>query len=253
MSSCPTWLVENVTSTTVELDFTSSGQGRRSATVVEAAGVRLFNAIELIEVESEATQVQLCESCGFPGCSPGGWVSMRRVGDRGGWVPAWNKMEDDARARTEYGPPAFFRSRGAPLFDPACWERLRALHENLPVVGELPRIRSRELVRLCQWSAPGQVLGEYPWAPHLRRDLVIAVTNGDLTTEADRIDRWVRDHYRADRPMDVLPEQMAMSPLELWLDLPGTPSWSCFARVEDDLCFRIGAIGLVREGTGLRG
>jgi hypothetical protein len=54
------WSVEDIEAIPVELDFSSSGQGRRSATAIETAGVRLFNAIELVDVEPTATQVEVC-------------------------------------------------------------------------------------------------------------------------------------------------------------------------------------------------
>ena len=71
------WSVEaiDIESSAVELDFSSSGQGRRAATAV-GGGIRLFNAIELVDVEPSATQVEVCECCGLPHCSPGGWVAF---------------------------------------------------------------------------------------------------------------------------------------------------------------------------------
>jgi hypothetical protein len=36
--------------------------------------------------------------------------------------------------------------------------------------------------------------------------------------------------------MDVAPEQMAVRPIELWLDLPGTPGWKGLAHVEEQVC-----------------
>jgi hypothetical protein len=53
------WSVEDIEASAVELDFSSSGQGRRAATVVRAAGSRLFNSIELVDVEPSATQVEV--------------------------------------------------------------------------------------------------------------------------------------------------------------------------------------------------
>jgi hypothetical protein len=53
------WSVEDIEASAVELDFSSSGQGRRAATVVSAAGSRLFNSIELVDVEPSATQVEV--------------------------------------------------------------------------------------------------------------------------------------------------------------------------------------------------
>ena len=95
------WSVEVIATVPVELDFSSSGQGRRSATAIEAAGVRLFNAIELVDVESAATQVEVWECCGVSHCSPGGWVAFRRIGDKVVWIPAWDEMAKGAWEESE--------------------------------------------------------------------------------------------------------------------------------------------------------
>ena len=120
------WSIDTIETVPVALDFSSSGQGRRAATAVVAAGVCLFNAIELVEVETVATQVEVCESCGIVRCSSGGWVAFRRIGDRVVWIPAWAKMEE---GELEYGPPPFLRSRGVPAFSPRCWERFARFME----------------------------------------------------------------------------------------------------------------------------
>jgi hypothetical protein len=70
------WSVRGIEPIVVDVDFSSSGQGRLSATAIEADGVRLINAVEFVDVDSSATQVEICESCGSSGCAPGdGWHS----------------------------------------------------------------------------------------------------------------------------------------------------------------------------------
>jgi hypothetical protein len=105
------WNVQDFDAVPVKLDFSSSGQGYCSATAIETAGVRLFNAIELIDVDAMATQVEVCESCGIPHCSSGGWVAFRRIGDCVAWIPAWDRMEENAWAETSTDLLTFWRSK----------------------------------------------------------------------------------------------------------------------------------------------
>lgn len=242
------WKVEHLEAVPIELDFSSSGQGRRSATAIETAGVRLVNAIELIDVGATATQVEVCESCGISHCSRGGWVAFRRIGDRVVWIPAWDRMETGAWEQSEYTPPSFMATKGVPVFGTATWERLRAFHGSLPACEDLPWLNSRETARLCQWSAPGRVLGEYPAAPRLRRDLLIAVTDGDVPAEASGVDICLHTHFGAVQQMALVPGDAEVKPIEFWLDLVGTPGWTSFGHVGRNICFLVdGRVALVRD------
>lgn len=231
------WIVDEFKCVPVELDFSSSGQDLRSATAIESRGVRLFNAIEWVEVDSAAAQVDVCECCGLPQCSPGGWVAFRRMGDRVAWIPAWDLMGSGTSEMLHYSPPSFMQARGAPVFPATVWQRLRALHASLPQLGDLPPITSCEIARLYQWGAPAHILGLPPAQPRLRRDLLVAVTDGDLEGEASAVDECLRAHFESDRPMCLISLSMAVRPIEFWTDLPDTPSWTRFAHIDKDVCF----------------
>jgi hypothetical protein len=231
------WRIEEIVAVPVELDFSSSGQGCRAATAVTATGDCLFNAIELVDVKPATTQVQVCNCCGIPNCATGNWVVFRRIGEDVVWLPAWNEMEKGEFEMSEYSPPLFLRSKGAPVFSAGCWERLRSLQSRLPVANELPQINSRETSRVCQWAAPGKVLGEFPAEPRMNRDLLVAVTNGDLAIEADLVDHCLRYHFENAQPMETVELPASVEPIEFWLDLPGTPGWKSFAHLPDQLCF----------------
>jgi hypothetical protein len=234
------WHVEAIEAIPVTLDFTSSGQGRRTATAITAAGLRLFNAIELVDVDAVATQVEVCEHCGYTQCSPGGWVAFRRMGDSVAWIPAWDRMEEGEWERNEYQPPDFVRARGAPLFRPAAWRQLQSIHRDIPPCGDLPMLNSREAARLCQWSAPGKVLGRYPEKPQLDRQALLAVTSGELADEANAVDMCLDAHFGCLQPMTVMPGDMAVEPIEFWLDLPGSPGWTSFGHADGRICLLFG-------------
>jgi hypothetical protein len=230
------WVVEAMECVPVELDSSMLGQCRHSITGITAGGIRLVNAIELVEFDSAATQVEICEECGIVHCSPGSWVVFRRIGESVVWLPAWAVMEKGEFEVREYRPPSYLTSKGAPIFGQTHWERLRTLNGTLPRLEEVSRITSREVARLCQLSAPGHFLGEFPSEPRVCRDVVLAVTEGDLRSELDAVDRSLDEHFRAVDPMDVNTIHAASRPIELWLDLPGIPHWKSLAHVDDRVC-----------------
>jgi hypothetical protein len=85
----------------------------------------------------------------------------------------------------------------------------------------------------------------------VRRDLVIAVTDGDLSAEIGAVDQSLQEHYEALDPMDLDVEKAEIRPIEFWLDLPGTPGWKSFAHLEDQVCFVLNeATALVRARAG---
>ena len=125
---------------------------------------------------------------------------------------------------------------------------LRSLHGGLPACGEIAQINSREAARLCQWSAPSGVLAEYPTEPRIRRELLIAVTEGDLATEASLVDECLKSYFGEECPMGLLPKPTTARPIEFWLDLPSTPGWKGFAHAQDEVCIIIDdSTALVRE------
>ena len=244
------WSVREIEPIVVDVDFSSSGQGRLPATAIDADGVRLVNALEFVDVDSSATQVEICDCCGSPHCAPGGWVAFRRIGARVIWIPAWHEMEKGSWELSEYGPPSFLNRRGAPVFNPEAWNHLRTICADLPPAVALPELNSREVARLWQCSAPGRVLGEFPSEPRLHRSSVIAVTEGDLAAEADAVDRCLSQSYAAQRRVEEVPSSIPARPIEFWLDLPGTPAWRRFAHVRDRVGFLLeGDVALLSEAV----
>ena len=72
------WKINSLEIKPAILDFSSSEQGKREVSRLLSDGIELINAIELVDWDSEDTQVLICEECGYVHCEPGGWVSFRR-------------------------------------------------------------------------------------------------------------------------------------------------------------------------------
>lgn len=66
------WTPREFKAKTKKMDFSSSGQGSVEVTAIYADDENLANAIELMDFEGDPIQFQVCEHCGFPGCSSGG-------------------------------------------------------------------------------------------------------------------------------------------------------------------------------------
>jgi hypothetical protein len=164
------------------------------------------------------------------------------------WIPAWNRIGDDAVETSEHRPPAYLRERGAPVFSREVWRQLQTLHRRLPAADDLQPIDSRETALLCQFSAPAGLLGRYPDEPRLRRDLLITVTDGELDTEADAVDECLRHCCRAAEPMKFAAVKESVVPIEFWLDLPSTPPWRALGRMREHV-----GLFVERKGVLVRG
>jgi len=85
--------------------------------------------------------------------------------------------------------------------------------------------------------------------PELRRELVLAVTDGDLEAEVTAANLALHEHFAADEPMRCLPISATVLPIEFWLDLYGCPVWKNVARAEEGMCFVLNeSCTLIREG-----
>jgi hypothetical protein len=219
------WNVDQIKAVHRELNMTSSERGHPSVTAIENTGTRLFNALEFFEFQKEACQVDICEECGIPHCQPGGWVSFRRLGDRVMWIPAVSLMKGEMG--NEFRPPEFLSSKGAPMFALTVWEEMRRLHKKLPRAADLLILNSREFVCLLQQSAPGRVLGKFPERALLRRELIAAAKNGDETKQADQVDASLKEWSSREMPLSIVADSSKSIPITLWLNLPGTPEWTC--------------------------
>jgi hypothetical protein len=226
------WCIDTLEAVPVELDFSSSGQGRRSARALHANGVCLVNALDLVEFDTPATQVHVCSSCGYSQCEPGNWVALRRAGQFVMWIPAFAQLGAGEWERQEYSPPHFIAMRGAPFFTLSAWQQLQGLQDGVPEASELPPLNGQEVVRVIQWSAPGRVLDAYPAVPRLQREAIVAVTDGDIDGEVHAVDQALTRYFESATPITITSRASVSSRIEFWLDLPGVPRWNAFARSE---------------------
>lgn len=68
-------------------NFSSSEQPSPFWTKLICGGEQLANGLEDVDwFDEPAVQVELCESCGFGGCSSGGYVHVSRIGRHVLWT-----------------------------------------------------------------------------------------------------------------------------------------------------------------------
>jgi hypothetical protein len=80
--------------------------------------------------------------------------------------------------------------------------------------------------------------------------MVLAVTDGDLSTEADLVDECLEAHCAVARPMEIVLPEVSVTPIEFWIDVPGLPGWKSFARMRDQVCILIDGMLAVEPAGG---
>ena len=205
------WSVEaeDIEVSAVELDFSSSDQGRRSATAVSAAEHVFSTRLNLWSSNPRRRRSKFATSAVAPtahrvvGWQSGASARVWFGSQRGiGWKLATGRCQSTDRPHSCKGKVRLVLNRPA-------WDRIRVLHSALPTVHALEPINSRDAARLCQWSAPGHVPGKFPDAPRTRCERLIAVTDGDLAAEADCLDRCLQDHFESRQAMELAPQSLS--------------------------------------------
>ncbi len=217
------WRIESIQYLDRVLDFTSSGQGQRKVTALHADGACLVNALSLLEFADDGCclQIRICEDCGVTHCQPGGWICARRLGGSVLWIPCFEAMESDPNGASEFAPPFF--ERGMPYFRPEKYGELRGRAPGFPALENIPRLRSRDAVRVLQMDAPGRVLGQFPARPSVRADSLIASDTGDLPRDLEALQAGLAEAWELDLP---LAEIRGASPVSFFVDIAGTPRWT---------------------------
>ena len=177
-------------------------------------GELVVNDLEVVDASNPPFQARICDSCRTEGCSRGYWYAPRRYGEAVVWVPnEW--MTEDPVDDAHWFTGAAIRSLEQEVRGHARFE-------------VLPPLDRRDAVRLLQLSGPGAVLG-YPGEPlRLKRELILVADGSELD---DVIHVLSALAVTGATPLPF-PSREAV-PVDLYLDLPGTPVWTPLARSPD--------------------
>jgi hypothetical protein len=219
------WCIDQITFQARTLDFGPSGLGQHPTTAVVGDGVELVNALNLLDLTDEPIQMIVCDCCGTPGCNSGSRVAYRRLEDALLVIPAFEAMSRGTWEQTEYAPPHFIDRMGAPLVRGQALESLKERVPGLADPARWPQVSRRELAMVLQWEAPARVLGVFPGAPKLSRDLIAAATHGAGEEAQDALEALLSATASEHGELGIL----RCEPVTFYLDLPGFPEWQPLA------------------------
>jgi len=233
------WVVDHLEVKRFTLHWIEGGQ--ESYTKVSANGIRLIDAIEYMELSGDSGSVINCEDAELPYfIRRTGEVIIRRLGSMVVLLPDFDNLRiefpDEIDGRI---PPDYIAEVGAPLLTERAWLQLRDLSTEVPDTTVYPMLSADESVQLLQWNSPAHILGQCPDPPVLNRDLILAVTRGDVKAEVDAVQDAILKWFDSNQPVEVVDYLEKANPIEFHLDLPKYPSWSPCVRIAGELCLRI--------------
>ncbi|HEY5885054.1 MAG TPA: hypothetical protein VIT88_10230, partial [Pyrinomonadaceae bacterium] len=206
------------------LDFGSSGQGTFPVFQLLSEGIKLINALELVDWDPEETQFLICEECGYPHCKSRDWVSVRKSGSLVLMLPASSYVCGETEDKEEYSPPSYLRTRGIPYLEFSTYERLRTQHSSFPSIDSIQPLNLKEATLLFQWNAPDQVLGEPP-VIQVRADIVVGSSEGDYSEHLLRMENLIASHYKTKSLAQLRPLQGSEQVISLYLDSVEFREW----------------------------
>jgi len=157
-------------------------------------GVRLTDAVQLCDFQGELVHLEHCACCGGDDVS-GGWVALRRAGERVFFMPAFSAMagEPADSSLEEYAAPAYVRSRGIPVFFDG---DLRRIVPEMPPVDRIRPLTRRDAALALELERE-PLLGRFPGPPQVERGWMIAASEPSLGETLRQLDAllavWVED------------------------------------------------------------
>jgi len=218
--------VENIQAKDVIYDFSSASLGELKTKSIYVDEFELFNNISSLDFALEAFQAMLCRSCGIENCAPGSWVSFRKFRNQVLIVPAVNLMREGNYEMTEYGPPNYIYQKGTLAFSRENYDLLRKLTSRFPKYDTVKKLSDQEMLGCHQLSVPGRIFGELGGIPILRKDVILAVSEGELEDQIANLELALQKAYESGKATN---ERDVSQPIEFYLDLPGFPTWSGMA------------------------
>lgn len=218
------WQIKNPELRPSALDFGSSGQGKRPVFQLFADGIKLINALELVDWDVEDSQFLICEACGFTNCKSGDWVSVRRSDSVVLILPSSEYVWREKKDYMEYCPPAYLKERGIPFLDSATYETLRSQHSSFPAFDTLQPLNAKEAAVLFQWTAPDRILGEPPQV-NIQADLVVGSSEGGQSEPLKILEELLKKQYENESPAVMRSKSGNEQVISFYLDATAFTEW----------------------------
>ncbi len=225
------WEVREVEERPGRMVFTTSPEGE-DVRQLFADGELVADALSYANYQAGsvcAVQVMAGYLCGYPYCSDGGWLGVRRAGEYCLLIPLFQELMLEMSL---YTPPAYVHHTGGILLDARAYAAFRKSIPALPVADDVAPLREWEALRLIQWEAPACALGEFlgPVAPDRR--LILAASEGDANGLVTVLGGIVSEARASARTVSLRPIADGERAPVLYLDTPEFDEWRCLASVE---------------------
>lgn len=220
------WRIENPELRPGTLDFTSSGQDWQMVTQLYVDEIQLINAVELVNWDTDDTQVLICEACGIDHCKSGDWVRVRRSDSMVLMLPAFDHVwAERPEHRFEYRPPKYLSQRGGVAYlDRFTYERLHSQNSEFPAWEQIRQLNIREATLLFHWTAPAQVLSVPPEV-RVNEEIIVGASEGSSSSYVTLLKDLLNRQYSDTSPALLRPLTESDRTISLYLDASEFIDW----------------------------
>ncbi|PZD73042.1 hypothetical protein C1752_02867 [Acaryochloris thomasi RCC1774] len=223
------WQLSNPTIKRAKSKFSVSGYPKTSITELWDNDVQIINAVERVNWEDDDLQFQIC-ACGYVGCQPSGWVSIRQTASIAVIIPAFTSIKEASQdLAADYFPPLYLHKKGAIFTEKDFYTNHLSNIAKFPVFEELRQLTSWETSKLFQWEAPSEVLGHIERKPSLLPDIIMASSDGSFIEQTEHlislIERLLSSNHTPRLRRRTQQEQV----ISLYLDMAGFPQWDALS------------------------
>ncbi len=204
-------------------------------TVLTVDGEDFINIVEALDGEIEDEQIFqtiICNECGIYQCASGNWVAIRQCDNFIFFIPAFQKLFDEAN-RGDYAPPYSMRQKGSFWLTINEFARFKKLVPELDRQNSIKRLTKFDLISLYKWDTTNNMFGDFPYFMPLRKNHILAVSELDNETVFDILDRKLAELETA-TDFEIKPLMDRERIISLFLDDNSITEWKALCKTKDN-------------------